>query len=396
MHPIARTSLEMNIVQTTSGPYLSAGQNQFRSLWTRDFCFSIRALFEINRADVVKNHLTRLIESRREIDGLVPRVLDSIQPRLRVLAACALPNAVRETIARPFIKPIAEPILAEYVDEHGSEAIDSNLLVLRGAFQYFRQTGDELWLSRMRPALEEIWGYYRRRRRGVNGPILQGPFTDWQDSLNRSGATLYTNVLLYSVLKSAAELQLFDMRPIDPENFRAQTLAEFYWPEKKLWRSEIDVGGKALDRLSLDYHLLGLECGFFGETRSSKNKKNEIQDDAKSVYAALKNSELWLKSPRGVPGFNSSAHYPAREKTWAVRLAGLERYHEDLYWSWLMSFAARIALQMGDTEESGRIYAQLHSLFERDQSVYEIYDPKDLRPFASRLYNSEHPFSWGC
>ena len=382
MHPIARKSLEANIVQTKSGPYLAAGGHHFGSLWTRDFCFSIRALLQIQREDVVKNHLTGLIKSRRATDGLVARVVDSISPQMRVIAHCGMPSIVRKTIARPFLKKLDEPLIPEWVDEHGSESIDSNLSVLLGAMQYYRHTRDLQWWQEQHDGLLEIWGYYRRRRRGINGPIVQGPFTDWQDSLDRSGYTLYTNVLLYRFLKEAADLAVFGVRPIEPENFRSQTLAEFYWPEKKLWRSQIDLSGRPVDQLSLDYHLLGLECGFF--------------DNPKAVYQNLKDSELWSRSPRGLPGFNSARKHSADQKTWAVRLAGLERYHEDIYWSWLMNLSARVAFQMGDNEESLRIQQTLHALFERDQTVCEIYDPKDLRPFRSRLYQSENPFSWGC
>lgn len=62
---IAKKSLETNIVRLDNGLFLSAGAHQFKSFWTRDFCFSSRGLLAINRGDVVKNHLTYLINNRR-------------------------------------------------------------------------------------------------------------------------------------------------------------------------------------------------------------------------------------------------------------------------------------------------------------------------------------------
>src|SRR5690349_8047136 len=73
LHAIAQASLQANVVTLESGPYLVAGQHQFRSLWTRDFCFASRGLLLLDRADVVRNHLTALALNRRLKDGLVPR-----------------------------------------------------------------------------------------------------------------------------------------------------------------------------------------------------------------------------------------------------------------------------------------------------------------------------------
>jgi glycogen debranching enzyme len=62
---IAKKSLETNIVKLDKGLFLSAGAHQFKSFWTRDFCFSSRGLLAINRGDVVKSHFTlcRLYDS---------------------------------------------------------------------------------------------------------------------------------------------------------------------------------------------------------------------------------------------------------------------------------------------------------------------------------------------
>src|SRR5215211_4094484 len=87
---VAAACLRGNVVELASGPYLCAGGGQFRGLWTRDFCFAARGVLELGRPDVVANHLSRLLAHRRQPDGLVPRLMDSISPAwLRVVWHCA-------------------------------------------------------------------------------------------------------------------------------------------------------------------------------------------------------------------------------------------------------------------------------------------------------------------
>ena len=81
---IAKESLEKNIVRLPQGDFLAAGGNQFGSLWTRDFCFSVPALLTLKKYALVKNHLSYLINNRRS-DGLIPIYADSINPMRRVI-----------------------------------------------------------------------------------------------------------------------------------------------------------------------------------------------------------------------------------------------------------------------------------------------------------------------
>ena len=56
---IAKESLEKNIVRLPQGDFLAAGGNQFGSLWTRDFCFSVPALLTLKKyAFVIGNEIT--------------------------------------------------------------------------------------------------------------------------------------------------------------------------------------------------------------------------------------------------------------------------------------------------------------------------------------------------
>ena len=98
-----------------------------------------------------------------------------------------------------------------------------------------------------------------------------------------------------------------------------------------------------------------------------------------------------------VPGVATYPQYPDSQKTLAVRVAGLEGYHDRLHWSWLTGLTMKIAYQMGDLELATLIKTTLSHWVHRDQSVREIYDAKrSYLPFEKPLFLSETEFSWGA
>ncbi len=121
---IAEKSLRTNIVELDSGLFLSAGANQFKSFWTRDFCFSTRGLLAIGEWAVVKNHLDYLITHRRE-DNLVPLYVDSMNPVHRVIK-----KSMHRVVGLKDSTPVKNEIKPFYLVNGSYEAIDSNLMVL--------------------------------------------------------------------------------------------------------------------------------------------------------------------------------------------------------------------------------------------------------------------------
>lgn len=178
---IASDSLKANIMTLPSGKYVSAGQNQFLTLWTRDFCHAVRGLVAIGEEDVAKNHLSYLLKSLRP-DGLVPRVVDNRLVQFRVAY-----QSFRKLV--PFLPKLAfkEPLKAQYVDEHGSHAIDSNLLVLLAALMVKKTPGGDVWWKEHEEELKKVFRWYDDQFR--DGLIYQTAFADWQDSVKREGHT---------------------------------------------------------------------------------------------------------------------------------------------------------------------------------------------------------------
>lgn len=362
---VCQRGLRQNVLELDHSLYLCAGQHQFKSLWTRDFCFSIPGICQMGRSDVAEFHLQKLINARRSRDALIPRLMDS------------LPSALRVTVNMSFYRMgssrslrVSQPLRPEYLGEHRTESIDSNFLVILMSIFLGKYYDKMEWLHRNQSALEEVFQYYCDKTE--DGLIRQNSFSDWQDSAKRKGLTSYTNALYLAVLKSMKQLGW----PISVsyEETLKSFKRQFYDEEAGLFLSEVGKNQIGLDTqlLLLDYDILSYE-------------------ESLDLYSALVKSEFWVQY-----GLCNLRNYSLREISWTTQLVGLKRYHGKMIWSWLVGYSLKIARKMKDEKSVQEIinYAHRHLLFENQ--IYEIYSIKTQKPFKNLIYRSESPFSWGC
>lgn len=363
MQEIAKKSLETNIVKLDKGLFLSAGAHQFKSFWTRDFCFSSRGLLAINRGDVVKNHLTYLINNRRS-DDLVPLYVDSISPVNRVVTDVIF-KAVRLNNVSLTIDNNIKPY---YLVNNKFEAIDSNLMVLYAAQLYAKETKDITWFNSHQTSFRKIFDFYKTKKWA--GLIKQNEHADWQDSARREGFTFFTNLLYYHMAreyKFLNDAELLQLRNKIVEVFYDKKMGVF-----------LSMAGR--NNVSLEGNLWAIEHGLIANP--------EI------LYKNLTNHPLYTKYK--IPGFATYPSYTNKDTYIQVKVVGLQEYHGNLYWSWLIAYAGKIALKMNDLPTYNRIFANLNEALQRDQVVNEVYNNnQNLTPFRSFLYKSESPFSWG-
>ncbi len=364
----ALKALENNTIQLKNGPVLVAGKNQFRSMWTRDFCYAARGLIAMRKFDVVKSHLNFLLNHMRE-DGLVPRTVDSILPRYRVIR-----NSIKYLFGVGTIPEITDPLIIEYKDEHGTEAIDSNLLVILTAITYVEASNDLEWLITQEINLKKALHFYDPKF--DDGLIVQRKFSDWQDSVKREGKTFYTNLLYWIVCHKLQKHPTFQIDEQSLHSLRENLVHHFYDVKSGLFRSILNE-----NYISLDANLFAIEFGFDGVSHEE-------------LYKNLTNHELWTRF--SIPGFNTVPNYPTSWRHLAVTLAGLGHYHDEVYWSWLMALSAKVAYRMDDRVSALKILNRLQELSLRDQAIREVYrNEEDLRPWESWLFKSEQDFSWG-
>lgn len=371
LRQLATRSLEANVEEVNGRSYLTAGREQFRSMWTRDFAYAVPGLLAAGRADVARDHLKLLLTHVGD-DGALPRSFDDINPKARVVLGIA--RRLIPSLPHPQI----EQLQPEYIDQHGQQAIDGNALVILATLQYAERTGDHQFLETHRSALKKLFRFYETRMQ--DGLVHQGPHSDWQDSVKREGATFYTNLLYLAVRERLQQLPGFDVSPRQTTALRRKIESTFRDSDSGLYFSV--PGGP---QISLDGNLLALELGVVDPN----------SQQGRDLYAALKAHPLW-RAGGGIPGGCTMPDYAPNERSLGVRAVGLRHYHDKLMWSWLTGLAAKTAARMGDHAEADRILQALQRMAERDGSVGEVYEPTRERPlWQSLVMRSEAPFAWG-
>lgn len=367
---IATESLRANIITLPSGKFLAAGQHQFRTLWTRDFCHAVGGLIKIGEAEVAKSHLSLLLRSLRA-DGLVPRVVDNRLVQLRVAW-----QSTRELLSFLPALSFREPLRPQYVDEHGSNAVDSNLLVLLAALRVRGTEGGVDWWQRHERELRLAWRWYDHQWR--DGLIWQTPFADWQDSAKREGHAFLTNLFYFLAAERLRALG-WEVK-VESGEFKKLLDEKFLDAATGVYRS---LEGSPV--VSVEGNLTALDAEEF-----------LTAPEKKQVWSSLRKHEL-LTAHGGVIGSCGTPEWPMAEIAWHVKVARLRRYHGSIAWSWLMGLGLKVGESMGDEQFSKLQRRKIDELLARDGVVVEIYDPdENWRPWQSWLLRAERPFSWGA
>jgi glycogen debranching enzyme len=378
---ISTDALTKNIHPLEGRQYLVAGDHQFKSLWTRDFLWSVRGLLKIGREDVVQSQLDKLLESPPKepppYPFLLPRTLDSMNTNWRVIQSASGPRSLFLTT----------PLKRYYIDQYKHVAFDGNMLLVLAAHQYREITGHREWWDANKAKLADALTFYDSTgadggflfRKG--GLLVQPPFSDWQDSVKRLGATFYCNMVYVCALTAVASEPEFHVDPQELRAMRERIEETFFDATIGLYRSMADG-----PQVSLDGNLLAIDLDYLPPDRKA------------TLLTALRSHSLWTNGP----GFATAPPYEPKDKSWIDRLVGLEGYHDTLYWSWLMALAAKVSATIGvqgASQDAIKIIARLRRMAERDGSIAEVFqahpegDPEMKR---TRLYKSEKPFSWGA
>lgn len=361
---LCQSVVERNVRTCQSGSFWVSGGHQFETIWTRDFCMSVPGLLHLGRKQEVEHQL-RTIFNFQASDGWLPRGLDVVDPKLRVVSHMfgiggSVPFKWGQWQKHRSLR-------AEYRSEHGAPAYDGNLLFLRAVSQLEAATGLRLkWLSEDNE-VRLIQPYLNSLRGGL---LEQPAYSDWQDSLKRRGPIAFTHLLWLDVLERRPHL-------------------EKIVGERALWESKI---GSTFwdDSVGLLQESVRLPGHFAFDTHAVFFLNSNLlpQIDRRQLWSQLCRHQLWTQL-----GLSFAPQPPDDELSWTAQLAGLKHYHCGYKWGWLAAEGLMVALELKSFDQAQLILQKWTTAFCRDQEIFEIYD-QNLKPVRTWMYRSESPFLW--
>jgi hypothetical protein len=360
LRDIAEQSLRDNILQLSCGRFLLAGQHQFKTLWTRDFCHSVKGLLAINEGETARSHLAFLLKSLRS-DGLVPRALDCYPVQARVLWQSA-----RTIFSSLPEMPFKEPLQPQFNDEHGSHAYDSNILIVLAALEM----DDQFW-NTYQSEIRFVWDWYEDKF--DEGLLTQSPYSDWQDTTKREGRTFLLNLFYYIAGRRLEKKGISPHVNLD----EMKNLIDRIFFNGEVYRSL-----EGSDVVSVEGNLYALEAQEF----LSEEEKKALWENLKS------HPIIYLDK---VIGRCSFPDWPLKDLAFHVRVANLQLYHGSLSWSWIMGLGLKVSYLMQDHNMAQAQLRHLENVIKNE--VGEIYNPdRDFSLWSSKLITAEQPFSWGA
>lgn len=366
----AQKTIEANILKYPEASFVTAGGNQFKTLWVRDFCYSVPGLLALGYSDLVKKQLQLILEYRHQ-NGFLPRGLDVMAPQLRVVLNLLFKDLSFYNYPEKY-SDFKSRITPEYFGEHKTVAFDSNILFVWAYLKYAEKTSDHFISSEVLVDLLNVYPSYHS-----DGFFVQPPFSDWQDSACRSEAMLLFQIQFLSVLKKLDPELVKHAKYTGYEELSHRAQVHFFDHNKYLFFQD-----KQKQQMSLELY------GFI----FSEDLFPEI--DKARLYFSLKSSSLW--SSFLIPGVPVYPSYAGNQISWTTKAVGLGGYHDSFHWGWLIAESLKIAAFAEDDAEVKRIQDFFCKAITDNEFLAEIYIQRghNLRILKKFLYQSEMPFTW--
>ena len=171
---------------------LNAGWRNFREPWARDFGFASFGLVELNERRALRETLELFLFFQTP-NGQFP---------VKIHSTSVLERYVYSLFGRQ--QPIHAPLRPKHMTAHNTVSLDGNALIIIAALNYLRQVEDEPFCHAHWPGLKRGLAWLETQALGNDGLLHQGAYTDWADSIKRTGMIHYTNVLYWKALHEFA------------------------------------------------------------------------------------------------------------------------------------------------------------------------------------------------
>ena len=348
---------------------LCAGVRNFREPWARDFGFATFGLMALGEVQVVRECLEAFMLYQKA-SGQFPVKLHS--------------TSVVERYLHSLLKrqqPTYKPLRPKYQTAHRTISLDGNSLLVIAALHYVEQTGDTAFLRQHWDGLCRAITWLEAHAKGDDGLLHQGAYTDWADSIARTGRIFYTNVLYWKAVSGLAEVSPF-CEDADQQKWwhnKAQRLYEDI--QEHFWRAERGyfVTGEKYHNLSSSGNALAVAWDLATE------------EQAESILDTME--RMGMADP--VPTQVVSYGYRKRDVAIENHLARIPEYHTNAAWLWLGAWHAVALANHERPSEAEELIERMSKVIVRDGVVHEVYG-KNGRFLSTLLYTSEAPLTWNA
>lgn len=348
---------------------LCAGLRNFREPWARDFGFASYGLLAIHEDQVVKECLELFLHFQRP-SGQFP---------VKIHSTSVLDRYIHSLLGRE--QPIQKPLRPKYVTAHNTISLDGNCLLVIACLRYARQTGDIAFAKANWGHLRQALNWLEDHTHKDDGLLHQAAFTDWADSVGRTGRILYTNVLYWKALQ---EMSTFaqqhdladDLQCCSDKAFKLRQALQ-----RQFWREDLGyfVVSEQHDMLSSSGNLMAIAWNL-----ATPAQAHSILD---------RMQEFGMADP--VPTRVTHREYPEALIALENRLAGIPEYHTHAAWLWLGAWHMIALTRMNRQDEAETLLQRAAQIIVRDGVVHEVYG-RDSYPLSTLWYTSEAPLTWNA
>ena len=348
---------------------LCAGHRNFREPWARDLSFALFGLMEIGETEAARESLEVFLHFQKPSGqfpikcystGIVDRYLHSLFGRKQ---------------------PTEFPLHPKYYSGHHTISLDGNALLVIACFNYASYSGDLDFVRTHWEALKQAVYWLEGQALGGSSLLYQEAYSDWADSLARTGHVLYTNVIYWKVLSEMADFskKIGSADDIRPWQEKADQTKEAIL--SKLWRPDLGyfIASQQFENLSSAGNLLAIAWGL------------ATKKQAESIFEALDRFKMADPVPTKVMQGIVPEKYIALEN----RFAGIPEYHTQAAWLWIGAWHVIALAHAGKTVEAEEVLERILHIVNRDKIVYEVYGV-DGNYLNTCWYTAEAPLTWSA
>ena len=348
---------------------LCAGHRNFREPWARDLSFALFGLMEIGEAETARESLEVFLHFQKA-SGQFP---------IKCRSTSIIDRYLHSVLGRN--QPTHFPLRPKYISGHHTVSLDGNGLLVIACFNYASYSGDMEFIRTNWTKIKQAVYWLEEQALVENDLLYQEAFSDWADSLARTGHVLYTNVIYWKVLHEMADFSKKIKSTDDIKQWKEKAILTRKAIRAELWKPELGyfITSSALENFSSAGNLLAIAWGLTTKKQAS------------SILKAMDQFEMSEPVPSKVMQGVIPEKYIAFENRWA----GIPEYHTQAAWLWLGAWHAISLVKAGKAKAAEKVLERILQIVARDKIVYEVYGI-DGNYLSTRWYTAEAPLTWSA